>query len=340
LRADLLWADALTWSLNVPNGATLVRRVSHAAVAVVLPDPVRIHLVAVERDAPPDRKMRFIWSPTEAVQPWRLTLGDALAERRFSLLLDASAALATQGPDTWLATARTRHGPWADAICHHVLRTHDPVTAERIAWAALQAWPHSGLIGLMVAEPAARAGRWAAVAQALADRTPEAGLAPRFLRLLGYARLHAGAPQAALDAWRAAIAIAPTAELERLVAAVAPALTDGPVAGAPSVFSACMRAFDQADAARCAGDLAAVARALDHGFAWYFNESQTLARLGEALLATADESWHRDWGLAGVADRLTRPVDPQRRIELPMAGRRWRAERIQAVAERARAALG
>lgn len=339
LRANLLWAGALDWSLNVPSGALLLRAHATPDVALLMPDPDGVRVVALRPDTPPDPVQHPIWPPTEAVQPWRLILGDALAERRFSLLLDASAALTRQAPDVWLATARPQHGPWADAICHHVLRTRDPATAERIAWAALRAWPQSGLIGLMVAEPAARAGRWGTVAQTLADRTPEPGLAPRFLRLLGYARLHAGAPQAALDAWQAAIAIAPTAELERLVAAVQPALTPGAIERAPSVFSACMRAFDQADAARCAGDLRGVAEALDHAFAWHFSEGQTLARLGEALLATAGEGWRKHWGLAGVAERLTRPVDPQRRIELPMAGRRWRADRMQAIAERARAAL-
>ncbi|MGK0358251.1 MAG: hypothetical protein ACI9U2_000535 [Bradymonadia bacterium] len=340
LRANLLWAGPLTWSLSVPAGSRLLRRCAGPEVAILLPDPLGLRCLALQATAPPAVEFNSIWAPSEAVQPWRLTLGDALAERRFSLLLDASSALSKTTPEAWLATARPTHGPWADAVCHHVLRTRDPVVAERIALAALRAWPVSGLVGLIVAEAAARAGRWVAVTHALDGRAPEAGLEQRFFRLLGFARLHAGAPQAALDAWHAAIKVAPTAELERLVAAVSPGLEHGPIDAAPSVFAACMRALRQADAARCVGDLAGVAAALDHPFAWHFNEVQTLARLGEALLALVDgDPLRRDWGLAGVAEWLARQIAPQLRIELPMAGGRWSVGRIDAVAARARAHL-
>lgn len=340
LRANLLWSGPLTWSLSVPAGARLLRHFDSAQVAVLVPHAQGLRCLPLDAAAPPDVEFTSIWAPSEAVQPWRLALGDALAERRFSLLLDASSALSATTPEAWLAGARPTHGPWADAICHHVLRTRDPLVADRIALAALRAWPGSGLVGLMVAEPAARAGRWVAVAQALDGRTPESGLEQRFFRLLGFARLHAGAPQAALDAWHAAIQVAPTAELERLVAAVSPGLEDGPIDAAPSVFAACMRALRQADGARCVGDLAGVVAALDHPFAWHFSEVQTLARLGEALLALEDgDPWQRDWGLAGVADRLGRQIDPQLRIELPMGGARWSARRVDAVAARARAQL-
>lgn len=340
LRADLLWYGRLDWSLPVPAGSLLLRDHRAQQAAALLLDPAGICCAPLSADAPPRRRFMPLWTPTEAVQPWRLTVGDPLAERRFSLLLDASAALRTQSPEAWLASNRPRHGPWADAICHHALRQQDPVAAERVALAALSAWPTSGLAGLVVAEPAARAGRWAAVAHALNGRTPEEGLAQRFLRLLGFARLHAGAPSAALDAWRSAIAIAPTAELERLVAAVAPALEDGSVRAAPSVFSAFVRALRAADLARVAGDLAGVVEALDHPWAWHFNEVQTLARLGEALLALPEvDAWRRRWGLAGIIDRLSRPVDPALRIELPMAGATWSRARTEAVILRAREEL-
>ncbi|MEZ4464273.1 MAG: hypothetical protein R3F43_07095 [bacterium] len=343
LRLTHLWAGDLDWSLNVPADAELLRDVGGRHVAVAVPDPAGLQLRLLGLGAPPALALAAVTRPGAEIQPWRVRF-ERFPVARLPAVGAAREALRTVPVVSWLVEARAREGAWADALCYEVLRRVDAEAARMVVDAARRAWPRSGLVGLLEAEPAAEAGRWARARAALEGRTPEPEVALRFYHLLGFARLHTGGAPAALAAWQDGVAQVPdeAEELDGLIAAVAPALADGRPLDAPSVYAACMRALRQAELQRCAGDLSGVVEALDHPWTWHFGELQSLARLAEALLElpvpTPADALRRHHALAVFVDAAEGRLDlgPERRIALPLAAERWSSARIEAVAERTR----
>lgn len=342
LRLGHLWAGDLDWSLHVPPDAELLRDARDEQVAVLVPDARGLQLRVLTGETPPPLALGPVRDPGPELQPWRARFA-AFPVERLPAVLATQEALRHTPVAAWLAAGRTTQGAWADALCHEALRRLDPAAAAAVLDSARRAWPHSGLIGLLEAEPAAEAARWSRARAALEGRQPEAEIAFRFYYLLGFARLQTGAPEAALEAWRSAHPATPEEAwtLDGLVTAVAPGLEDGPLAEAPSVYAAFARALRLADRHRLGGDLAGVIDALDHPWTWHFAELQSLARLAEALLeheggAPTDLRRHHALALFAEAADGSLDLGPERRLVVPLAADRWSAARIEALAERAR----
>jgi len=341
LRLGHLWAGDLDWSLHVAPDAELLRDARDTQVCVLVPDLGGLQLRVLTAESAPSLHLSPMNRPGPELQPWRTRFA-AFPVERLPAVLATQEALRHTPVATWLATHRPTQGPWADALCHEALRRLDPGAAAAVLETARRAWPQSGLIGLTEAEPAAEAALWSRARAALEGRVPEPEVALRFFRLLGFARLQTGAPEAALEAWRTAVAIAPDEAWHQdgLIAAVAPALDDGPAP--PSVYAACMRALRTAERCRLAGDLAGVIQALDHPCTWHFAELQSLARLTEALLEdethNPSELLRKHHVLALFAEAADGSLDlgPERRVVLPLAADRWSAARMETLAERAR----
>ncbi|MDC0743706.1 hypothetical protein [Polyangium mundeleinium] len=253
-----------------------------------------------------------------------------------------------QGLKRRLEWARRKAGPDEILAFEHALkRLHDMETAGYVNKIACERFPDHPRIRLSYTRTLGSLGQWREIVEHLADIDPSRLREPsdvkHFHHMRGIALMMLDKPEAALvELERSAACKEGACEPEEILPLCVP-LSDEERSWTPeqAVKRDYLRIVVTADEALARGDAAAAQRILDVPLLWEANEIQSMARLSEACLRAEEGQtpmvrFRKALALLSFCELFDARGTLNRR-EMPLPRATWDAERLSALAAKARA---